>query len=501
MNPRWKARLAAAAAAALAVACGWWIANGSYGLPTLIGGVGGGALIVMLLGVPLDTAILSGLVVGYIVGNRGFAQFSLLPGMPLFPGETGLALCGGWLIVSSAFSRKLPFRVDALNAAVLIWIVVGSIRIIPDVRANGAVALRDFAMVYYALFFFVAQAQARSSSNRRFLTGSLLAATVVIIPLFELFRRFPDFFINTLTVRGIPLIYIKGDLIATFLAVGIVLTHGRWERTRNISWLACAVLAFVAIVVSENRASLVGLALITLWLTIRRRWSLLRLNLLVAFAAMVLLLGAVMLGLVSPRDNPVIRFADQVGSMVDFTGNRSYRSQDIEYKSDNNQFRLVWWRTVTDETVTSDPWLGLGFGHDLAAGFLRQYFPEGDDVFSARSPHSIIVTVFARMGVVGLVGFLAIVIAMSVRTDRALRSSTPGTYAISLWLSAWVILVSACFGVVLEGPMGAIVFWTILGMANAASAEPTEPEPASADEQTPRSLNAPADPAEVAAGR
>jgi hypothetical protein len=29
-----------------------------------------------------------------------------------------------------------------------------------------------------------------------------------------------------------------------------------------------------------------------------------------------------------------------------------------------------------------------------------------------------------------------------------------------------VILTSACFGVVLEGPMGAVVFWSVLGLAN-----------------------------------
>jgi CHASE3 domain sensor protein len=37
-----------------------------------------------------------------------------------------------------------------------------------------------------------------------------------------------------------------------------------------------------------------------------------------------------------------------------------------------------------------------------------------------------------------------------------------------------VILVSACFGVVLEGPMGAVVFWTILGLASATSAAEQE---------------------------
>jgi hypothetical protein len=42
------------------------------------------------------------------------------------------------------------------------------------------------------------------------------------------------------------------------------------------------------------------------------------------------------------------------------------------------------------------------------------------------------------------------------------------------WSVAWVMLTSGCFGVVLEGPMGAVVFWTALGMANVTSAEVAE---------------------------
>ena len=47
------------------------------------------------------------------------------------------------------------------------------------------------------------------------------------------------------------------------------------------------------------------------------------------------------------------------------------------------------------------------------------------------------------------------------------------------------IRLSACFGVVLEGPMGAVVFWTILGLAHSQTAE--EPEataPLQADRET-----------------
>ena len=146
-------------------------------------------------------------------------------------------------------------------------------------------------------------------------------------------------------------------------------------------------------------------------------------------------------------------------------GNRTYLSTDVEYKGDNNRFRLIWWRTIIDETIDGDPWFGLGFGHDLAAGFVRRYYPDSDEEFSARSPHCIFITLFGRTGVIGLLAFLAIVAAMTRRTWAVLRAPHCDEDLVTLWLAPWIVLISACFGVVLEGPMGAVVFWTTLGMA------------------------------------
>ena len=63
-----------------------------------------------------------------------------------------------------------------------------------------------------------------------------------------------------------------------------------------------------------------------------------------------------------------------------------------------------------------------------------------------------------------------------------------------LWLGGWGIFTSACFGVVLEGPMGAVVFWTILGLASATSAaerEQRDEENAASAAAEPATLDAP----------
>jgi O-antigen ligase len=166
-------------------------------------------------------------------------------------------------------------------------------------------------------------------------------------------------------------------------------------------------------------------------------------------------------------------FAERVGSLIDFPGNRNYQSEESSMKGGNNQFRAMWWRAVIDETISRNPALGLGFGYDLARNFLQEYNPAMGDDFTARSPHSILVTTFGRMGLLGLGVFACFIGALFVRTWRIMRNVASPPVELSLWACVWVILVSACFGVVLEGPMGAVVFWTLLGLANASP----RPEP------------------------
>jgi hypothetical protein len=76
------------------------------------------------------------------------------------------------------------------------------------------------------------------------------------------------------------------------------------------------------------------------------------------------------------------------------------------------------------------------------------------------------------MGCAGLAVLLAVAAAMVVKSWRAWRDRSTDLLACGLWGAAWVIFVSACFGVVLEGPMGAVVFWTVLGLANGMNAAP-----------------------------
>jgi O-antigen ligase len=118
----------------------------------------------------------------------------------------------------------------------------------------------------------------------------------------------------------------------------------------------------------------------------------------------------------------------------------------------------------------------LGFGESL-----HVYHPlleAIDDEFVVRSPHNFNVTVFARMGTVGLL-LWAVILAVGIGAlfRRVWRGSAGGrTYTTERRdeLAFWVLMlvctvVNSSFGVLMEGPVLGIWFWFALGFASARS--------------------------------
>lgn len=464
MSIAFQRRLLISAAALLALAIGSGIAEETYGLAAVAGIGGLSVLLWRLSGVPVD-ALAAGLVLfGYIAGNRGFAQLHP-PGVPLLPAEFALGLGLAFLGIRCAINRRLPLQVAPLDLTVIIFLLIGTIRFVHDFPMHGFLAARDFAMVYYAGFFFLAKDWAKDERVRRWLRGCLLVGLLVLGPLWVLSVSFPSFFLGQLTVWGAPLIYFKGDVGAALLAAGAVWMTASAAHGRAISWLLAGALS-AAVAVSNSRAALLALGVAGAGAVLLRWWAFVRVQAVVAIAGLALLLlwaGA------SPRpftQSRVYLLMESIASIADTEGARTFRSVALSDKPDNNQFRLMWWRTVRDETLALNPVLGLGFGYDLADSFQRIYQPEASDDFTARSPHSYPITVFGRMGAVGLLALCAVLAAIAWETWQANRRDPARTGS---WLMIWTIFVSACFGVVLEGPMGAVVFWTLLGLANGSA--------------------------------
>lgn len=462
-----RSRLITIAAVFGAVWLAWELAAGDYFWPAMAGVLTIGASLVTAFGVSLDAIVIGVLIFGYLVGNRGFAQLMPSVQLPLLPAEIGLVLAGGWLAIQSIQQRSLPFRRNLLNGCVLAWIVAGTVRVLFDVGTFGFVALRDYAMIYYAAFFFIAQHVAAGRS-RPFLLRALVAASIVQPIAAALAEAFPEFFLNQFTVRGVPLIYFKGDLALTFTAVSalVLLTHLRGLH-RWWAWpLATAELIYV--IAGENRASMLGAVVALGWLALSRLRRVVWLQAAGLAAGFLVVAGLALLTENAWAQRKFDALTERVASIADPGGQRTYVTEESSMKGDNNRFRAVWWRTVIQDTLQQNPVFGLGFGYDLARNFLREYNPDMADDFTARSPHSILVSTLGRMGLAGLAVLVVLMTLMVMRTWRAVRAPEVDDSTLGLWAAVWVIFVSACLGVVLEGPMGAVVFWCLLGIANAA---------------------------------
>ena len=264
----------------------------------------------------------------------------------------------------------------------------------------------------------------------------------------------------------------KTDAGGALLVAAVIWFVDRAVRTGQWRWHGGTAAALVGIVVSNSRAALVALVAVAAILLCLRDFR--RLRPLVAFGAFGLLalsLGSLASG--KPwEQGPVYRLYESVLSVTDIQGTRTYRAESLGDKADNNDFRLTWWNTVIDETTRHSPVFGLGFGHDLANEFTRRYYAVADDDFTARSPHNFLLSIYGRLGAVGLLIFTGIGVSVAIgtwRTGRSAAKAEPDGGALPYWLGAWGIFFSACFGVVLEGPMGAVLFWTLLGTAHARS--------------------------------
>jgi O-antigen ligase len=119
-----------------------------------------------------------------------------------------------------------------------------------------------------------------------------------------------------------------------------------------------------------------------------------------------------------------------------------------------------------DDTIAGEHfWAGKGYGINLATEQGYQ------DESGLRSPHNVHMTILARSGVPGLIlwalfliSFVWLLLKESI-TRR--RGADAGRREYAIWILAYLtaFLFNATFDVFLEGPMGGVWFWSIIGMA------------------------------------
>ncbi len=453
-------------ALALAVYIATEIADENYLVPWLVMGGVVVALVfaVLLRTVRVEAATLCLLLAGYLVGNRGFAELS--PAKPLYPGELCMLIIFTCMLMRFALTRELPDLSGWIARTILIYCAVGAVRLVFDYQEYRLDAIRDSAMVYYSVYFFFGRELVQRTSSKALLEGCLKFALLALVPIAIVERFAPELIFNFTASGGFNPLFQKDDLLTTFAAVAVFILYTRPGMYRP-NWIRIGLILFylIFVVSGVGRASLAALAFgsVLLFVAGQKRFFI--------YPLIGLLLGLVLIatyavGYRDSSDSAPSMFVEKLTSMVDVSGNQSYNSEYGEGKAMNNEFRRRLWESFVDDTNSVSPAFGRGFGYDFVSHFESTFQRGGWE--GLRSAHNFFVTIYGRMGIAGLLVFLAItgqIIVGGLRAALMARAENYPLAELGYWCGVWAILVSSVVGVVLEGPVGAIVLWAFLGVA------------------------------------
>jgi hypothetical protein len=404
---------------------------------------------------------------GYALFGKEFAYF--------FPGE--MLLLVGCVI----FIRSQRFGLILSDPTLFLWGLFafwGLCRTIPFIGKWGFFAIRDAALWGYGLAALLVVAFVNNSnqisralsSYRRFVAWLAPAIFVMLVLGFAFEFRPPA--PPWASESTFPLI--KGGDAAVQLAGAALITLMFAPRRRAsgrqdvspfrvmgyITWVASTLIMLI-IMRAGFVAIVVPIALMSALRFQRVGWKVVAAGMVVV-VLMAALLASDLLNF-TMRGRQVT--SDQMAaSVTSIFGN----SQHGELEG-TKEWRLGWWKNIVDYTVFGPYfWTGKGFGVNLAV----EDGPPGltAEETSLRSPHNGSMTVLARMGVPGVLLWLAMNLSFVFRITAAYRLANRAGLRfwanVNLWIFCfWLAaMINLSFDVYLEGPQGAFWFWSIIGL-------------------------------------
>jgi hypothetical protein len=396
---------------------------------------------------------------------------------PFFLGEIVLAAGLFWIIDRRGLLRFLLPDQSPLTVLILLFCVIGLAWTAFGVREYGLDAVRDGAIWYYALFYFIGMELAREDAlavrSWRVLSFCWILAlawtTTDLLGPMVFGAKISDLS-PVLPWRGERLLSNSTyESIQHMALASVIVLNPGLRRHRFRRWLPLlAPLSIVALISAFSILPGRGVKL-----------------------GLLLALGLAALLAIAPRGrNPMSKRIGQGliglallgGTALLLMPDAALRTlrldrSNLAARDSTASFRLIWWQRLADEVHRRNPWFGLGFGQSLN---VYNPFLRGNErtTWPARSPHNFNVTVFSRMGYVGLAvwtGILVIGIGGLFRRLwnggwRGRRYETERRDQLVFWL---ILLVAtwgnASFGVLMEGPVLGIWFWFALGFARALS--------------------------------
>jgi putative inorganic carbon (hco3(-)) transporter len=325
-----------------------------------------------------------------------------------------LILLTGALYLFALWRRQasLPKR-TAYDIPILVFLVAGMIGIFvaPDHRAALGV-FRAFVLEPIAIYY-LATAVIRSSEDIKpiLVAGAASASLLSLMVVVTFARVLVGGHLNTSSAPGV--LGINPNAVALYLEpiAGVALGFALFSNTSTSRWIALATLAFVlpGLVCTLSRGALLAGAVVAVFAIVSVRDMRLRLALLGTAVVSALVL-----------------------SQVPFVAARLAHQLDPQHAT--FALRLAIWR-ATLRMLRDHPLFGAGIGgyQTVMAHYrTRNLFPEP-------YAHTIFLTTWSEVGLLGLVAFAVIFIGLVWRAARSVGVAE-GLYRPLLWgiIAAWV---------------------------------------------------------------
>lgn len=404
---------------------------------------------------------------GYAIGGRGFAYIGIAP---LYIGEfvmvVGILTCLRTGLVGALLKDQAP-------APVALFMGWGLFRTLPYISQYGPLAIRDAMIWGYGTFaFLVASSLMASMDNpsrlRRFLQFFSSLFIVCLPPVFvinEIFGSSVPMWPGT----TVPIILLKaGDAMVHMGGIAVLLLAGLIELSGPAKFTMTALSLVLAARARSGMAGFIAALGFPVMLAPVRRY---------VFAGCAVL--ALLFGLAWATDFKVRLTDNREFSAQTLTqtftaaggmfGNSSMMTLAKNYTAASRLnatiiWRVIWWYFLYNDVRDRAPATGLGFGMSLALPGIPVAIAE-----DVRSPHNCNMTVLGRMGFIGLGLWLLMLFnwfrLMIGCHFRALRTKRYVWASFFMVLPAWLLAawVNGSFDIYLEGPMGGIWFWTLIG--------------------------------------
>ena len=414
----------------------------------------------------------------YLVATGRWGSHLGWPEHSLYVTDIGLAVTGLWTLLRHRRAIHVGRRLLTALALPVVAIAVWTAARMLTNGAFDSVALRDAAPFGYVLVALVGLVTVDRAARRR--TLAVLWVALILHAAW----------VTAALHLSLPTYYLSGGLLRIFevrpdfdsAMLGVLCGLASYEAFRPLSlWrrvgaLGLAVWPVFILLETGSRAGAIALlAALTITVVALVRGVTLTRRRLTAGVAVV----AAVLAVAVPQTSLYGRL----------TGDPRY---SVNGASGTTEAREQAWALVF-EYVSESPTrvaYGVGPGPDfLTASGARPYFGQVHQT-DIRVPHNVLLTYYARLGLVGLGLFLALLVSWVRAGWHLVIARRPDDLDLAHLLLTTTLLLASLVGVILESPFGAVIFFWALGQLVSAWVWDREKEQ-STRQPEPASLSAP----------